>query len=127
MMKVIRTSKAPAAIGPYSQAVAHGGFLFVSGQIALVPESGQMISTDIAAETRQVVQNLVAILEEAGLGARDVVKCTIFVKDMDQFVAVNQVYALFFGDHRPARETVEVSALPKGANVEISAIAAYQQ
>lgn len=125
-MKIISTSKAPAAVGPYSQAVAHGGMLYVSGQIALVPESGQMISTDIAAETRQVMQNLIAILKEAGLGVDDMVKCTIYVRDMGRFETINEVYASFLGEHLPARETVEVSALPKGANVEISAMAAYQ-
>jgi 2-iminobutanoate/2-iminopropanoate deaminase len=122
-LKPVATPNAPAAIGPYSQAVVAGDLVFCSGQIALVPETGALIEGDVAAETRQVLQNLGAVLEAAGAGPHTVVKTTVFLKSMDDFTAMNAVYAEFFGAWRPARATVEVSRLPKGVRVEIDAIA----
>lgn len=121
--KIILTRKAPAAIGPYSQAVAANGMLFVSGQIPFVPETMELVSSGIKDETHRVMQNLQAILEEAGIGFDHIVKCSIFVADMGDFAAINGVYGSYFGDQPPARETVEVSTLPKNVNVEISCIA----
>lgn len=123
MKTIINTTAAPAPIGPYSQAVMTEKTLFVSGQIALSSESGNMIQNTIIDETNQVMKNLAAILEAAGMGFENIVKTTIFLKDLNDFVAVNEVYGKFFNNHFPARETVEVSKLPKGANVEISVIA----
>ncbi|MCO6460063.1 MAG: RidA family protein [Saprospiraceae bacterium] len=124
MKKVIYTEKAPAPIGPYSQAIAVNGMLFVSGQIPLDAESGQLITTGIEDETRCVLNNIGAILEAAGLTFSDVVKSSIFVTDMNNFGLINTVYAEYFtGDNPPARETVQVAALPKAVNVEISVIA----
>lgn len=122
--KVIKTEKAPAPIGPYSQAREHNGLVFVSGQIALEPKTGEMIQESIETETVQVLANLKAILEEAGLGMEDILKTTIFLTSMSDFQKVNEVYSYSFKEIYPARETVEVSALPKGARVEISCIAA---
>jgi 2-iminobutanoate/2-iminopropanoate deaminase len=123
-MKTIVTSKnAPAPIGPYNQAVKAGGFLFVSGQIALDPQSGAMNNADIVTETQQVMKNLQAILKEAGTSFEQVVKCSIFVKDLNNFGTINTVYGEYFTTNAPARETVEVARLPKDANVEISCIA----
>jgi len=121
--KIIHTSKAPAAIGPYSQAVATNGILYVSGQIPFVPETMELISSGIKDETNRVMKNLKAILEEAGINFDHVVKCSIFVADMGDFGAINEVYGSYFGEQPPARETVEVSTLPKNVNVEISCIA----
>jgi len=121
--KIIFTSKAPAAIGPYSQAVATNGMLYVSGQVPFIPETMELVSSDIQDETHRVMQNLQAILEEAGVSFEHVVKCSIFVADMGDFGAINEVYGSYFGEHPPARETVEVSTLPKNVNVEISCIA----
>ena len=124
MKKIIQTDKAPAPIGPYNQAVWAGNTLYVSGQIALDPATGKLIDESIEAETEQVMQNLSAVLREAGLGFGDVVKAPIFVKDMHQFARINAVYGNFFdADTAPARETVEVANLPKFVNVEISVIA----
>lgn len=124
MKKIIQTDKAPAPIGPYNQAVWAGSTLYVSGQIALDPATGKLIDESIEAETEQVMQNLSAVLREAGLGFGDVVKASIFVKDMHQFARINAVYGNFFdADTAPARETVEVANLPKFVNVEISVIA----
>lgn len=124
MKKIIQTDKAPAPIGPYNQAVWAGDTLYVSGQIALDPASGKLIDESIEAETEQVMQNLSAVLREAGLGFENVVKASIFVKDMHQFARINAVYGNFFdADSAPARETVEVANLPKFVNVEISVIA----
>jgi 2-iminobutanoate/2-iminopropanoate deaminase len=120
---IIETSQAPAPIGPYSQAVMAGNMLFVSGQIALDPATGQLVQGSIEEETHQVLKNLGAILSQAGLGFHHVVKCSIFIKDMGQFGAINGVYANYFQENPPARETVEVSCLPKNVNVEISCIA----
>lgn len=124
MKKIIYSKSAPEPIGPYSQAIQAGGFIFVSGQIAIDPSNGELLKTDdIAKETTLVLQNLKSVLESAGYTMRDILKCTIFLKNMQQFTAVNAVYGTYFTEDPPARETVEVSALPKGVNVEISAIA----
>lgn len=120
---VVNSSNAPAPIGPYSQAILANNVLYVSGQIALEPASGNLVSGEIEAETHQVMQNLQAILLEAGLNFKDVVKCTIFVKDLNNFTRINEVYGSYFTQMFPARETVEVSRLPKDVNVEISCIA----
>ncbi len=121
---IIKTDKAPAPIGPYNQAVMSGDTLFISGQIALDPSSGALVQGSIEEETEQVMKNLKAILEEAGLSFENVIKSSIFVKDMHQFQAINQVYGAYFKpETAPARETVEVGNLPKFVNVEISMIA----
>lgn len=122
--QIINTSKAPDPIGPYSQAVKIGGMLFISGQIAIKPETSELIIDDIQKETEQVMANLKAILNEASLGFQHVIKTTIFLKDMSLFSSVNEVYGKFFESDFPARETVAVKSLPKDVNVEISMIAA---
>ncbi|MER3475138.1 MAG: reactive intermediate/imine deaminase [Armatimonadota bacterium] len=119
----ISTSDAPPAIGPYSQAIRAGNLLFVSGQIPLDPQTGEMVGTTAAEQVRQVLNNLQAILQAAGTSLENVVKTTIFLTDLGQFTAVNAVYAEFFPQNPPARSTVQVSALPRGALVEIEAIA----
>lgn len=121
--QIINTPGAPAPIGPYNQSVKAGGFLFISGQIAMDPETGNILSESIQAETHQVMKNLNAILEAAGLDFSAVVKTTIFLTDMALFAAVNEVYAGYFSGNHPARETVAVKGLPRGVNVEISMIA----
>jgi len=123
MKKVINTNYAPAPIGLYSQAVAANVFLFVSGQIPSNPVTGEIVSGDIKAEANQVMENIKAILTEAGLDFSNVVKTSIFLTDMRNFAQVNEVYGTFFTDQFPARETVQVAALPKNVNVEISVIA----
>lgn len=123
MKAIINTNNAPAPIGPYSQATLAGGFLFVSGQIPIDPLSGELISSDIKAEATQVMENIKAILIEAGLGFDNIVKTSIFLTDLQNFVQVNEVYGTYFTADFPARETIQVSALPKGVNVEISVIA----
>jgi len=123
MKTIINTNNAPAPIGPYSQAVATSGFLFVSGQIPMNPATGEIISSDIKSETKQVMDNIGAILSEAGIGFADIVKTTIFLTDMQSFAQVNEVYGTYFTDQFPARETVQVAALPRNVNVEISVIA----
>jgi len=120
---VITTGRAPAAIGPYSQAVRSGSFLFCSGQIPLDPATGQLVEGGIEAQTAQVLDNLTAVLAAAGLTLRDVVKTTVFLVSMDDFPAMNEVYARSFDEDPPARSTIGVAALPKGARVEIEAIA----
>lgn len=122
--EVVYSGEAPEPIGPYSQAIKAGNLLFVSGQIAIEKSSGQLRTVDIQTETRQVMYNLGEILKAAGMTFSDVVKCSIFLRDMDQFTTVNEIYATYFGDMPPARETVEVSRLPKEVNVEISCVAA---
>jgi len=122
-VKTIDTRGAPAAIGPYSQAIVASGFVFCSGQIALDPTSGKVIEGDVAAQARQVLANLSAVLEAAGASLAKVVKCTVYLRDMDDFAAVNQVYAETFGATRPARATVAVAGLPRDVLVEIDAIA----
>lgn len=119
----IQSPRAPAAIGPYSQAIRAGGLVFVSGQIALDPATGALASGGVAEQTRRCLENLGAILEEAGLSFRDVAKTTVFLTDLSAFAEMNAVYAEFFPQPAPARATVEVSALPKGALVEIEAVA----
>lgn len=119
----VRSEHAPAPIGPYSQAVQAGSELFCSGQIALDPASGELAGTDAASQARQALENLGAVLEAGGMSYGDVVKTTIFLIDMNDFTAVNEVYAKYFDAAKPARSTVAVAALPKGARVEIEAIA----
>jgi endoribonuclease L-PSP, putative len=121
--QVINTSGAPAPIGPYNQAIKAGSTLFISGQIALNPETGQIEKDDITSETHRVMQNLRAVLTEAGMDFSDVVKTTIFIMDMNDFSQINEVYGKYFSGYFPARETVQVAGLPKGVNVEISMIA----
>lgn len=123
MRETVSTSKAPGAIGPYSQAVKTESFLFLSGQVALNPESGQLVGGDIKAQTEQVLKNLKAVLEAAGSSLSAVVKTTVFLADMDDFAAMNEVYGRFFSADPPARATVEAARLPKEARVEIEAIA----
>lgn len=120
---IINTPDAPAPIGPYNQAVLAGNTLYVSGQIAIDPPTGNMILDNIDDETHQVMKNLGNILQAAGFEFGNVVKCTIFVNDMNNFARVNEAYGSYFDQDPPARETVEVSGLPKGVNVEISCIA----
>ena len=122
MKKIIATEKAPAAVGPYCQAVQFGNLLFVSGQIALDPMTGEIVDGEIEAQTKQVLENLKAIIEEAGLGMQNVLKCSCFLSSMDNFVRFNSVYDSYFAESLPARETVEVARLPKDVLVEISAI-----
>lgn len=119
----IETSGAPAPIGPYSQAVKCGDLLFISGQIALDPSTGQLLTADTATETHRVMQNLQAVLQEAGMDFSNVVKTTIFLSDMALFADVNAVYATYLSGAYPARETVAVAGLPRGVNVEISMVA----
>jgi 2-iminobutanoate/2-iminopropanoate deaminase len=124
MKKIVTTANAPAPIGPYNQAVLAGNTLYISGQIPIDPKTGDLVSGDIKKETEQSMQNLKAILAEAGMTFENVVKSSIFVKDMHQFSQINEVYGAYFdADTAPARETVEVANLPKFVNVEISMIA----
>ena len=122
-MNSVSTPHAPAAIGPYSQAVISGNLVFCSGQIALDPHSGTLLAGDVAAQTRLVLSNLRAVLEAAGSGLPHVIKTTVFLADMNDFQAMNEIYAEVFGDHRPARAAVQVSRLPRDVAVEIAAIA----
>jgi 2-iminobutanoate/2-iminopropanoate deaminase len=119
----VHTASAPQAIGPYSQAIGSGGFVFTAGQIPLDPATGELVAGDIAVQTERVLRNLGAILDAAGSAPDRVVKTTIYLKDLSDFAAVNEVYGRFFGEHRPARSTVEVARLPKDCRVEIDAIA----
>ena len=121
--KIINTAGAPAPIGPYSQATAWGNMLFISGQIPIDPATGNLVQGDIQSETAQVMENLKAILHEAGMDFGNVLKTSIFLMDMGQFPLVNEVYGRYFSQDPPARETVQVSGLPKGVKVEISMIA----
>ncbi|MBC7673990.1 MAG: RidA family protein [Polaromonas sp.] len=123
-IETVHTDQAPAAIGPYSQAVAANGFLFTAGQIALDPATGQVVLGDVSAQSEQVFRNLAAILSRAGASWADVVKATVFLMDMKDFPHVNEVYARAMGDARPARSTVQVSGLPRGVLVEIDLIVA---
>lgn len=122
-LKAVRTDKAPAAIGPYSQAIIASGFLFTAGQIPLDPASGQVVDGDVRAQTEQVLLNLGEVLTAAGCSWRHVVKTTVFLHDMNDFPAVNETYARVLGDAKPARSTVQVAGLPRGVLVEIDAIA----
>ena len=121
--KVIQTDKAPKAIGPYSQAIRAGNFLFLSGQIPLDPKTGELVKGDIRQQTKQVLENIKGVLESQGLGMEDVVKATIFLKDIGNFNQVNEVYATYFPSSPPSRSTVEVAKLPRDADIEIEAIA----
>ncbi len=122
MKKIIATDKAPAAIGPYCQAVQFGNLLFVSGQIALDPQTGEIVEGEIEAQTKQVLENLKAIIEAAGMTLQNVLKCSCFLNNMENFVKFNSVYDSYFAESLPARETVEVARLPKDVLVEVSAI-----
>jgi 2-iminobutanoate/2-iminopropanoate deaminase len=123
---VISTSRAPAAIGPYSQAVSWGGLIFVSGQIPLDPATGQVVGDDAGAQTERVLKNLAAVLEAAGSSLGQVVKTTVYLRDMNDFAKVNEVYARFFSEQPPTRATVQVARLPRDVSVEIEVIAAAQ-
>jgi 2-iminobutanoate/2-iminopropanoate deaminase len=119
----VSTASAPSAIGPYSQAIRAGGFLFVSGQVPIVPETGQMAAGDIAAQTHQVMRNLGQILDAAGASFGDVVRTTVFLADLNEFAAMNEVYGSYFDSPAPARATVQVARLPRDARIEIDVIA----
>lgn len=123
MQKIIATEKAPRAIGPYSQAVAYNGLLYLSGQIPLDPATGQLIEGDIAAQTERVLENLKAVLEAAGSSLGRVLKTTVYLKDLGEFAKMNEVYGRYFPENPPARATVEVARLPREARVEIEAVA----
>lgn len=123
MKKIIHTEKAPAALGPYSQAIEANGMLFVSGQIPFVPATMTLVSEDVKEQTRQSLENVKAIVEAAGYSMKDVVKAGVFIKDMNDFAAVNEVYNEYLGDVKPARACVEVARLPKDVKVEIEVIA----
>jgi 2-iminobutanoate/2-iminopropanoate deaminase len=123
--KVVETQHAPRPIGPYAQGVISGGLLFISGQIPLDPESRELVKGDIAEQTEQVLKNIFAILREAKAGPENVVKTTIYLRDLGHFARVNEVYERYFAADRPARSTVQVSGLPAGAEIEIDAIAAF--
>lgn len=122
-MEAIQTDQAPLAIGPYSQAIQANGFVFLSGQIPLVPETMQVIEGGVEAQTDRVLANIAAVLTAAGTALDKVVKTTVFLADMDDFAAMNEVYARYFGDHRPARSTVQAARLPRDVRVEIEVIA----
>lgn len=122
-LHTVQTSEAPAAIGPYSQAVACDGWVFCSGQIPLDPATGELVGGDVAAQTERVMANLRAVLEAAGASLQSVVKTTVFLSAMEHFAAMNEVYGRHFGEHRPARATVAVRGLPRGVDVEIECIA----
>ncbi|MEP0773023.1 MAG: RidA family protein [Acidobacteriota bacterium] len=122
-LATVATDRAPAAVGPYSQAIIAGELVFVSGQIPLDPATGQLVEGDFAAQVEQVLRNLDAVLTAAGCERRQVAKVTVYLTDLGRFAEMNAVYERFFGDHRPARAAVEVSALPRGAAVEMEAVA----
>ncbi|HRP68872.1 MAG TPA: RidA family protein [Turneriella sp.] len=121
-MQIVTTPHAPAAVGPYSQATKAGNMVFLSGQIPLDPQSGELILGDITAQATRVLENLKAVCEATGGNLQNVVKCTVFMVDLAHFQAMNTVYAQYFKEHKPARSTIQVAALPKGAQVEIEAI-----
>ena len=123
-IKIVHTADAPSAIGPYSQGVVANGFLFTAGQIAIDPTSGQVISGDVRAQTERVMSNLAAVIATVNATWKDIVKTTVFIHDMNDFPAINEVYGRALGDARPARSTVQVSALPRGVLVEIEAVVA---
>ena len=123
MAEVVATKEAPQAIGPYSQAIKSGGFVFTAGQVAIDPASGNVIEGDVATQTERVMKNLAAILSAAGSSLNRVVKTTVFLKSMGDFATMNEIYGRHFGNHRPARSTVEVARLPKDVLVEIDVIA----
>lgn len=123
MKEIISTENAPGAIGPYSQAVKTGNMIFCSGQIPIDPKTGEFVSQDVAEQTEQVLKNLSAVLEAAGSGLNNVVKTTVFLADMNDFTAMNEVYARYFSENKPARATVQAARLPRDARVEIECIA----
>jgi 2-iminobutanoate/2-iminopropanoate deaminase len=123
MKKIVATEKAPKAIGPYSQAVVHNGLAFLSGQIPLDPATGQLVEGDIATQTTRVLENVKAVLEACGSGLNQVVKTTVYIKDMGEFAKMNEVYGKYFAENPPARSTVEAARLPRDVRVEIDAIA----
>lgn len=123
-MKIISTTKAPQAIGPYSQAILHNGLLFASGQIPLVPETMTLVGDDVESQTRQVLKNMLGVLEEVGLNYSNIIKTSIFIKDMNHFQTINKIYEEVLSPNKPARSTVEVSRLPKDVLIEIEFIAA---
>jgi 2-iminobutanoate/2-iminopropanoate deaminase len=123
-LKTVHTDKAPKAIGPYSQAVVVGGMVYTAGQIALDPATMEVVGGDVAQQTERVMQNLAAVLEAAGASLQTVVKTTVFLADMADFAAMNEVYGRHFGDHRPARSTVQAAGLPRNVKVEIEVVAA---
>lgn len=125
-MNLLHTDRAPKAIGPYSQAVRSGNFLYTSGQIPLDPATGEIVKGDFEAMTRRVFENLKAVLESGGATFRNVVKTTVFLKSMSDFQVLNGIYAEYFGDHKPARSTVAVADLPKGAPLEIELVAVVE-
>ena len=124
MREIVSTDKAPGAIGPYSQAIKTGGMLFCSGQIPIDPETGEFVSNDIGEQTDQVLKNLTAVLEAGGMNLGNVVKTTVFLSDMSDFAAMNEVYGRYFDENKPARATVQAARLPRDAKVEIECIAA---
>jgi 2-iminobutanoate/2-iminopropanoate deaminase len=126
-LEVIHTDKAPKAIGPYSQAIRVGSFIHTAGQVALDPATGQLVEGGIEAQTRQALQNLSHVLEAAGSSLRHVVKTTVFMKDIGEFAQMNTIYGEMFGEHKPARSTVQVAALPRGAAVEIECVAVVKE
>lgn len=126
-LEVIHTDKAPRAIGPYSQAIRVGSFIHTAGQVALDPATGQLVEGGIEAQTRQALQNLSHVLEAAGSSLRHVVKTTVFMKDIGEFAQMNTIYGEMFGEHKPARSTVQVAALPRGAAVEIECVAVVKE
>lgn len=121
--EIVQTPEAPAAVGPYSQAVKAGGFVFCAGQIPLDPVTGELVAGDVTAQTERVLQNVKAVLAAAGSSLEQVVKTTVFLQDLGDFAAMNAVYARFFPNHPPARSTIQVAGLPKGARVEIEVTA----
>jgi len=123
VLKPVNTPAAPAAIGPYSQAIVAGNLVFTAGQIPLEPTTMQMVPGDVAAQTARVMENIQAVLEAAGASLQTVVRTTVFLTDMNDFNAMNEVYGRYFGDHKPARSTVQVAKLPKDARVEIDTVA----
>jgi 2-iminobutanoate/2-iminopropanoate deaminase len=125
-LKKVQTDQAPAAIGPYSQGIVYGGLVFTAGQIPLDPATMEVVPGDIAAQTEQVMKNLQGVLQAAGADLSTVIKTTVFLRDMNDFAAMNEVYGRWFGDHAPARSTVQVARLPRDVAVEIEAIAAVQ-
>ena len=122
-MEIINTNLAPAAIGPYSQAIKANGFIFCSGQIPIVPETMEFVENDIVKQTQQVLKNIDGVLTGAGVTKNQVIKCTVFLADFNDFAAMNELYAAYFGDHKPARSTIEISRLPKDVLIEIECIA----
>jgi 2-iminobutanoate/2-iminopropanoate deaminase len=122
-LKIVATESAPAAIGPYSQAIVHAGLVYTAGQIPLHPATGEIVEGGIDTQTRRVLENLSAVLAGAGSSLADVIKTTVFLRDMNEFAGMNEVYGQFFGDHKPARSTVQVARLPRDCAVEIECIA----